>query len=76
MGLGVMRLDLLETLSADTFLITLGFSFVFLGVIAVAAYGVVRAIEWASRNPSHHIVALRGSTVCKARNERVKYPHC
>jgi hypothetical protein len=50
MGLGVMRLDLLETLSADTFLITLGFSFVFLGVIAVAAYGVVRAIEWASRN--------------------------
>ena len=44
-----MRLDLLETLGAETFAIVAGFTLVFLGGIAIAAYGVVRAIEWASR---------------------------
>jgi hypothetical protein len=52
MGLGgaaVIRLELLELLRADTFSIVLGFSFVLLGVIAIAAYGMVRAIERLSR---------------------------
>jgi hypothetical protein len=48
-GAAVIRLELLEFLRADTFSIVLGFSFVLLGVIAIAAYGVIRAIEWFSR---------------------------
>jgi hypothetical protein len=37
-------LDLFETLSAETFAIAAGIALVLLGVIAFAAYGVVRAI--------------------------------
>ena len=48
-GAAVIRLELLELLRADTFSIVLGFSFVLLGVIAIAAYGMVRAIERLSR---------------------------
>jgi hypothetical protein len=48
-GTAMIRLDLLETLGAETFAIVAGFALVLLGAIAIAAYGVVRAIEWASR---------------------------
>jgi len=48
-GAAVNRLDLFETLGAETFVVAAGFALVLLGVIAIAAYGVVRAIEWASR---------------------------
>jgi hypothetical protein len=48
-GAEVIRLELLEYLRADTFSIVLGSTFVLIGVIAIAAYGVVRAIEWRSR---------------------------
>ena len=48
-GAAVIRLELLEFLRADTFSIVLGVTFVILGVIAISAYGVVRAIEWLSR---------------------------
>jgi hypothetical protein len=44
-----IRLDLLEALGAETFAIVAGFTLVLLGAIAIAAYGLVRAIEWASR---------------------------
>jgi hypothetical protein len=44
----VVRLELLETIQAETFL-AMGLSFVLLGVIAITAYGVVRAIERLSR---------------------------
>ena len=45
----VVRLDLLETPRADLFPMALGFALVALGVLSIASYGVVRAIEWASR---------------------------
>ena len=48
-GAAVIRLELLEFLRADTLSIVLGLTFVLLGVIAISAYGVVRAIEWLSR---------------------------
>jgi len=48
-GAAVNRLDLFETLGAETFAVAAGFALVLLGVIAIAAYAVVRAIEWASR---------------------------
>ena len=48
-GAAVIRLELLEFLRADTFSIVLGFTLVLLGMIAIAAYGVVRAIEGFSR---------------------------
>jgi hypothetical protein len=48
-GVTVNRLDLFETLGAETFAYAVGFALVLLGVIAIAAYTVVRAIEWASR---------------------------
>ena len=48
-GAAVNRLDLFETLGDDTFAVAVGFALVLLGVIALAAYAVVRAIEWASR---------------------------
>ena len=47
-GAAVNRLDLFETLGAETFAVAAGFALVLLGVIAIAAYAVVRAIEWAS----------------------------
>jgi hypothetical protein len=49
MGAAVIRLELLEFLRADTFLIVLGFTLVLLGLVAIAAYGVVRATERFSR---------------------------
>jgi len=49
-GAAVIRLELLEFLRADIFSIVLGLTFVLLGVIAISAYGVVRAIEWFSRS--------------------------
>jgi hypothetical protein len=49
MGAAVIRLELLELLRADTFSIVLGLTLVLIGVIAIAAYYVVRAIEWFSR---------------------------
>ena len=48
-GAAVTRLELVELLSADTFAIVLGSAFVLVGVIAIGAYGVVRAIERFSR---------------------------
>jgi hypothetical protein len=45
----VIRLELLEFLRADTLSIVLGFTLVLLGMVAIAAYGVVRAIERFSR---------------------------
>jgi hypothetical protein len=48
-GAAAIRLDLLKALGAETFAIVAGFTLVFLGTIAIAAYGVVRAIKWASR---------------------------
>jgi hypothetical protein len=45
----VVRLDLLETLHSGTFAIVLGFALVALGVLSIASYGVVRAIEWINR---------------------------
>jgi len=39
-----------ELPQADIFSIVLGLTFVLLGVIAISAYGVVRAIEWFSRS--------------------------
>jgi hypothetical protein len=46
---GVARLELLEETQGDVFAMALGFALVALGVLSIAAYGVVRAIEWASR---------------------------
>ena len=43
-GAAVNRLDLFETLGAETFAVAAGFALVLLGVIAIAAYAVVRAI--------------------------------
>jgi hypothetical protein len=48
-GAAVKRLDLFETLGTETFALAVGFALVLLGVIAIAAFAVVRAIEWASR---------------------------
>jgi hypothetical protein len=48
-GAAMVRLDLLEALGAETFAVIAGFTLVILGAIAIAAYGLVRAIEWASR---------------------------
>jgi len=48
-GAAVNRLDLFETLGDETFAVAAGFALVLLGVIAIAAYAVVRAIEWAGR---------------------------
>ena len=48
-GAAINQLDLFETLGAETFAYAVGFALVLLGVMAIAAYAVVRAIEWASR---------------------------
>jgi len=48
-GAAAIRLELLEYLGAATFSIVLGLTFVVIGLIAIAAYGVVRAVEWRSR---------------------------
>ena len=49
MGAAVIRLELFELLRVDTFSIVLGLTWGLIGVIAIAGYGVVRAIEWFSR---------------------------
>jgi hypothetical protein len=49
MAASVIRLELFELLRVDTFSIVLGVTSVVIGVIAVSAYGVVRAIERFSR---------------------------
>ena len=48
-GAAISRLDLFETLGADTLGVIAGFALVLLGVFAIATYGVIRAIEWVSR---------------------------
>ena len=48
-GAAAIRLELLEYLGAATFSIVPGLTFVVIGLIAIAAYGVVRAVEWRSR---------------------------
>ena len=47
---GVVRLELLEEAHRDLFPMALGIALVALGVLSIASYGVVRAIEWASRH--------------------------
>ena len=49
-GTAMVRLDLLENLDANAFAMVAGFTLVLLGAVAIASYGVVRAIERASRN--------------------------
>jgi hypothetical protein len=49
MGAAVIRLELFELLRVDTFSILLGSTFAFIGIIAIGAYGVVRAVERFSR---------------------------
>jgi hypothetical protein len=46
---GVVRLDLLEEAQGDVLAKTLVIALVALGVLSIASYAVVRAIEWASR---------------------------
>jgi hypothetical protein len=48
-GAAFNRLDLFETLSAEILVIVAGFALILLGVVAIATYGLVRAIESASR---------------------------
>jgi len=47
---GVVRLELLEEAHRDLFPMALGIALVVLGVLSIASYGAVRAIEWASRH--------------------------
>jgi hypothetical protein len=44
----VFRLNLLETAHGSELAIALGGALVAFGILSIAAYGVVRAIEWAS----------------------------
>jgi hypothetical protein len=46
---GVVRLDLLEDAQGDVLAKALVIALVALGVLSIASYAVVRAIEWASR---------------------------
>jgi hypothetical protein len=46
---GVVRLDLLEQAQGDVLAKALVIALVALGVLSIASYAVVRAIEWASR---------------------------
>jgi hypothetical protein len=48
-GAAISRLDLFETLGANTLAVVAGFALVLLGAFAIATYGVIRAIEWVSR---------------------------
>src|SRR5262245_55052368 len=48
-GAAISRLDLFEILGADTLVVIAGFALVLLGAFSIAAYGVIRAIEWVSR---------------------------
>ena len=47
---GVVRLELWEEAQGDMFAMALGIALVALGVLSIASYAVVRAIEWASRH--------------------------
>ena len=46
---GVVRLDLLEEVQGDIIAMALAITLIALGVLSIASYAVVRAIEWASR---------------------------
>jgi uncharacterized membrane protein len=46
---GVMRLELLHEAQGDIFAMALAIALVALGVLSIASYAVVRAIEWANR---------------------------
>ena len=46
---GVVRLDLLEEAQGDVLAKALVIALVALGVLSIASYAVVRALEWASR---------------------------
>jgi hypothetical protein len=46
---GVMRLELLQEAHRELFPMALGIALIALGVLSIASYAVVRAIEWASR---------------------------
>jgi hypothetical protein len=48
-GAAISRLDRFETLGANTLAVVAGFALVLLGAFAIATYGVIRAIEWVSR---------------------------
>jgi hypothetical protein len=48
-GAAIVRLDLLQSLRGNDFAIALGCAFIALGVLSIAVYGLVRAIEWVSR---------------------------
>jgi len=45
----IFRLHLLEEAQDSELAIALGGAMVVLGVLSIAAYGVIRAIEWANR---------------------------
>jgi hypothetical protein len=45
----MLRLDLLERFRGNDLAIALGCALVAVGVLSVASYGLVRAIEWVSR---------------------------
>jgi hypothetical protein len=45
----IVRLDLLERLRGNDLAIALGGALIALGVLSIVSYGLVRAIEWASR---------------------------
>jgi uncharacterized membrane protein HdeD (DUF308 family) len=47
---GVVRLGLLEEAPRDVLPMALGIALVALGVLSIASYAIVRAIEWASRH--------------------------
>jgi hypothetical protein len=45
----MFRLDLVETINGYDLALALGIALVVLGMLSIASYGVVRAIEWANR---------------------------
>jgi hypothetical protein len=45
----MFRLDLVETINGYDLALSLGIALVVLGMLSIASYGVVRAIEWANR---------------------------
>jgi uncharacterized membrane protein HdeD (DUF308 family) len=49
-AVGIVRLELLEEAHRDVLPMALGAALVALGVLSIASYAVVRAIEWASRH--------------------------
>jgi hypothetical protein len=45
----MFRLDLVETINGYDLALALGIALVVRGMLSIASYGVVRAIEWANR---------------------------